>query len=391
MRYIIKNGIVITESDLLFNKGIIVNLDRIEKIVDESYTEEGLEEIDARGGYISPGFIDLHSDYIETMACPRPTSMMDFRLGLLETERVLATTGITTMYHSLSLIKDDEFSTKPIRESANVKKLLSVIDNCGVNLIRNKFHARLEIDNVEQVDELREYIKERKIQLLSIMDHSPGQGQYTNLEIYRKTLKGYRKNITDQEIDSILDNHKQKEKLTFDKIKDLIEFSKENNVAVASHDDDTKEKIDLIKDLNVEISEFPIKMEVAKYARERGMYTIAGAPNVILGGSHSGNLSAAEGIVKGNINILCSDYYPQGMLHSVFLLSDKYDLSLVEAVKLVTLNPAKAAKIDKELGSIKEGKKADLLIINRPRSGMPVISKTIVNGEIISSFKALEV
>ena len=386
MRYIIKNGTVITENDLLFSKSIIVNSDRIEKIVEDTYIEEGLEIIDAKGGYICPGFIDLHSDYIETMACPRPTSMMDFKLGLLETEKVLASTGITTMYHSLSLIKDDEFSTKPIRESKNVKKLLSVIDGCRVNLIRNKFHARLEIDNIEQVDELKEYIKDGKVQLLSIMDHSPGQGQYSNLDIYRKTLKGYRKDITDKEIDGILDNHKQKEKLTYEKIKELVEFSRENNIAVASHDDDTKGKINLIKELNVEISEFPITMEVAKFARERGMFTIAGAPNVILGGSHSGNLSAAEGIMKGNINILCSDYYPQGMLHSVFLLNEKYDISLVEAVKLVSLNPAKAARIDSELGSIKEGKKADLLIINKVQNGMPVVSKTIVNGEIIASF-----
>lgn len=386
MRYIIKNGVIITDKDLLFNKSIVVENDRIKEIVDSNYIDSDAEIIDAKGGFVSPGFVDLHSDYIETMACPRPTSMMDFNLGLLETEKVLAGTGITTMYHSLSLVKDDEFSTKPIRESKNVKNLLDVIDRCGINLIRNKFHARLEIDNVQQIDELKEFIKGGKVQLLSIMDHSPGQGQYSNLDIYRKTLKGYKKNITDKEIDRILNNHKKKEKLTYEKIKELIELAKEHNVAVASHDDDTREKINLIKDLEVEISEFPIKMEVAKYARERGMYTVAGAPNVILGGSHSGNLSAAEGIVKGNINILCSDYYPQGMLHSVFLLHERHDLSLVEAMKLVSLNPAKAAKIDNEVGSIEVGKKADILIINKNRSGLPIISKTIVNGKLISSF-----
>lgn len=385
MRYVIKNGKIVTEYGIKEGLSLVINEDKIEGLFIDSYTDKNSIVIDAKGGYIAPGLIDIHSDYIELMTSPRPTSVMNFNIGIRETEKVLASCGITTMYHSLSLIKDDEFSKKPIRESKNVKGLLEKINENSLNLIRNKFHGRLEIDNLDQVDELKEYIKERKVHLLSIMDHSPGQGQYRDLEIYRDTLKGYRKDISDDEINSILENHKNKEKLTLENIKELIELGRENGISVASHDDDTVEKLDLVKGMGVNISEFPIKLEVAKKAREKGMFTVAGAPNVLLGGSHSGNLSAAEGVLKGYIDILCSDYYPQGMLHSVFILSEKYGLDLCEMFKLITLNPAKAVGIDKEFGSIQKGKKADILIINRDEEGLPIVSKTIVNGNIVSS------
>lgn len=385
MRYVIKNGKIVTEYGIKEGLSLVINEDKIEGIFIDSYTDKESVVIDAKGGYIAPGFIDIHSDYIELMTSPRPTSVMNFDVGIRETEKALASCGITTMYHSLSLVKDDEFSKKPIRESKNVKGLLEKINENSLNLIRNKFHGRLEIDNLGQVDNLKEYIKEGKVQLLSIMDHSPGQGQYHDLEIYKNTLKGYRKDISEEEIESILENHKNKEKLTLENIKELIELGRENGISVASHDDDTVEKLNLVKEMGVNISEFPIKLEVAKKAREKGMFTVAGAPNVLLGGSHSGNLSAAEGVLNGYIDILCSDYYPQGMLHSVFILSEKYGLDLCEMFKLVTLNPAKAVGIDKELGSIQKGKKADILIINRDKDGSPIVSKTIVNGKIVSS------
>ena len=113
------------------------------------------------------------------------------------------------------------------------------------------------------------------------------------------------------------------------------------------------------------------------------MYTIAGAPNVLLGGSHSGNLSAEEAIRNGVIDILCSDYYPAAMLHAIFSLTEKQGQKLAEMIKLVTLNPAKAVKMEQEIGSIREGKKADLLIIEKLADGFPVITGVFVDGKLI--------
>ncbi|AWP27117.1 phosphonate metabolism protein PhnM [Paenibacillus sp. Cedars] len=384
--YLITGGKIITEEAILEGFDLLIAGNRIEKVVKqgEFNPDETIQVIDAEGGYISPGFIDLHSDYIEHMAAPRPTSLMDFHLSVRETEKELITHGITTMYHSLSLFKDTEYAYKPIRETENVKQLIDIIDKThhSKHLVRHRFHARLEIDNVEEIANLKAFIAEKKVHLLSFMDHTPGQGQYRNLEIYRATVKGY-SNKSDEEIAQILERHQQKEKLTIDGIRELAQFAREHQITIASHDDDSLEKLELVQSFGAVISEFPITLEIALKAKENGMFTIAGAPNVLLGGSHSGNLSAPEAIRAGSIDILCSDYYPAALLHAVFEMNRKHGMDLVEMFKLVTLNPAKAIKLDHELGSIREGKTADLLIIEKIEPNFPVITAVFVDGRLI--------
>jgi alpha-D-ribose 1-methylphosphonate 5-triphosphate diphosphatase len=386
--YLITNGHIVTEAAILEGFDLLIKDDRIEQIAfrGEIPIDETLEVIDAAGGYISPGFIDLHSDYIENMAAPRPTSLMNFHLSLREAEKELIAHGITTMYHSLSLYKFTEYVHKPIREPENVKKFIDLIEQSHTNshLVRHRFHARFEIDNVNEVDNLKTYIAENKVHLISFMDHTPGQGQYRDLEVYRHTVRGYNDvSISDDEIDRIITKHMTKEKLAIDAMRDIAQAAMENNIAIASHDDDTIEKLELVKSFGAQISEFPITMEIAKKAKEQGMSTLAGAPNVLLGGSHSGNLSAAEAIQEGAIDILCSDYYPAAMLHAIFEMNKTYGQDLAEMFRLVTINPAKAVKLDHEIGSIKEGKKADLLIIEKIQHDFPVITTVMVDGKLI--------
>lgn len=384
--YVITNGKLITEETILQGYDLLIEDDKITKIAPkgEMKFNEQMEIIDAAGGYVSPGFIDIHSDYIEHMAAPRPTSLMNFNLSLRETEKELISHGITTMFHSLSLFKGTEYAYKPIREPENVRKLIDLIDQTHnmKHLVRHRFHARFEIDNVEEVENLKKYISENKVHLVSFMDHTPGQGQYRHLEIYRNTVKSYN-NMSDSSIDVLIHNHQTKEKLSLEDIKEIAQFAQDRNIAVASHDDDSLEKLDLVHSFGTTISEFPITQEVAHRAKELGMYTIAGAPNVLLGGSHSGNLGAAEAIQNDSIDILCSDYYPAAMLHSIFDLVCKYGMDIVEMFKLVTINPAKAVKMDHEIGSIREGKKADLLIIEKITDDFPVITAVFVDGKLI--------
>lgn len=384
--YLITNGLIITEDVILEGHDLFIKDGRIEQIVPHGESEmlAGVERIDANGGYIAPGFIDLHSDYIEHIAAPRPTSLMDFRLSLMEAEKELISHGITTMYHSLSLFRGTEYAYKPIREPENVRRLADLIDEMhrSMHLVRHRFHARYEIDNLEEIDNLKAYIREKKVHLLSFMDHTPGQGQYRDLEVYRHTVKGYQ-DISDEAIQVIIERHQSKEKLTIDGIRELAELALEHGIPIASHDDDSVTKLDLVKSFGTTISEFPITLEIAREAKQLGMYTIAGAPNVLLGGSHSGNLSAAEAIVEGSIDILCSDYYPAGMLHAVFDLNKKYGMNLADMFKLVTINPAKALHLDGELGSIQQGKKADLLIIEKVSPDFPVLTGVFVDGKLI--------
>ncbi|WP_026895639.1 phosphonate metabolism protein PhnM [Clostridiisalibacter paucivorans] len=383
--YLITNGRIVLENEILIGYDLAIKGDIIKKIFKkgEFNLNSEYEIIDANGGYIVPGFIDIHSDYIEHMAAPRPTTLMDFELSIREAEKQLISHGITTMFHSLSLYKSSEFGNNPIRNPENVCKFIDLIDesHASKHLIRHRFHARFEIDNLEQVDNLKNYINDDKVHLVSIMDHTPGQGQYKNLEIYRETLKGYN-NLTDIEIDEIIENSQRKDKMTIDMIREIGHLANEKGIAFASHDDDSIEKLDLVQSFGANISEFPITLEVAKEAKNRGMFTIAGAPNILLGGSHSGNLSAAAAIQHDSIDILCSDYYPAALLHSIFKLHEEYGHDLSQMFKLITINPAKAVNMDDEIGSIKENKKADILIIEKIEDHYPAITSIFVDGKL---------
>ena len=385
--YLITNGQIVTENGILKNHDLLLDGNKIKeiKLRGEVETSDCVEVIDARGGFVSPGFVDIHSDFIETMAVPRPTSMIDFDLSLRESEKILINQGITTMFHSLSLYKPDGFSHKPIRVAANVKKIVDLINKTEDEnyLIRHKFHARLEIDNFEEIENLKGYIKENKVDLISFMDHTPGQGQYKDLEVYRNTIKGY-KDLSDEEIDTIIETHQGEEKMTLGLIKEIADLAHANNISVASHDDDSNERLNLVKSFGATISEFPITLEVAKYAKSIGMSTIAGAPNILQGGSHSGNLSAIDAINNDTIDILCSDYYPAALLHAIFIMHEEHNIDLGKMFNLVTINPARAVNMDKEIGSIKENKKADIIIIEKIDKSYPVITSVFVDGNLVS-------
>jgi alpha-D-ribose 1-methylphosphonate 5-triphosphate diphosphatase len=385
--YLIKNGQIVTEDGILQGYELLIDGDIIKKIAKQGEVdvEAVVEIIDANNGFIAPGFIDIHADYIESMAAPRPSTLMDFNLSIRESEKILINQGITTMFHSLSLYKTDEFSHKPIRSAENVRKFIEIIDRTHSNkhLIRHRFHARLEIDNLEEVGNIKTYIKEDKVHLISFMDHSPGQGQYRNLDVYRNTIKGY-KELTDEEVDSIIEYHGEKEKMTLETLREIAKLAKGKNIAIASHDDDSIEKLEIVEGFGSTISEFPITLDIAKKAKEKGMYTIAGAPNILLGGSHAGNLSAAEAIMNNTIDILCSDYYPPAMLHSIFIMHEKYGQELHKMFNLVTINPAKAVNMDNSLGSIEVNKKADIIIVEKIEGDFPVITSVFVDGKLIS-------
>jgi len=311
---------------------------------------------------------------------------MEFEMGLRETEKQLLGHGITTIYHSLSFMKHGGASARHnIRTKESIEKLVSLIKDFhdGNHLIRHRFHARYEIDNLAIYEYLAELLNNGKIHLLSFMDHTPGQGQYRDLEVLAKSYPHWKAALKDKTKEEILAEAQAKPVASHEMLKRLSDLAKDKNVPLASHDDDTLEKLSLMKnEYNIKISEFPIELEVAKKAHEKGILVAVGAPNVMLGGSHSGNLSAIDAIKAGAADILCSDYYPSSLLHSAFKLEKDGVLSLPEAVKMLTLNPAKATGIDADYGTVEPGKKADLLLVQKIQ-GQPMIHKCFIDGRIV--------
>ncbi|SJZ70122.1 phosphonate metabolism protein PhnM [Anaerorhabdus furcosa] len=379
----IKNIDVVTKDGVLENYEVLIKDGIIQKIA-YSIEDEGINEIiDGQGGYLVPGFIDIHSDYIEQLAAPRVTSVMDFSLALYEFERELVTHGITTMYHSISFLK--ETGKKALRKPENVKKMIELIDKSHkqLHLVHHRFHLRLELDNIDVYNDVVNYIKEDKVHLISFMDHTPGQGQYRDLEIYKKSYLND-EGLTEEQVNQKVNDLMTKEKLTLDKIIKIADLAKEKKIPIASHDDDTLEKLEVIKNFHATISEFPITMEVLEEAYKQGFDTVVGAPNILLGGSHAGNLSAKEAIDSGCAKILCSDYYPASLLHAVFMMVDQGQ-PLHEMINKVSLNAAKAVNIDHEVGSIEVGKKADMLIVMRLPDKYPAITHVFVEGVLVSN------
>lgn len=380
----IKNGRIITPDCIIEDKILLIEQDRILGFSD---TVEGADRvINAHGRYIIPGIIDVHSDKIEKYISPRPTSQMDFEFALKVCERDLLGAGITTMYHSLSLFKDEIFGKSPLRTKENVQKIADLI--AGIHernhLIHHRFHLRIEIDNLEAYDIVKDMIAQGKVHLISFMDHTPGQGQYRSLAIYAETITKYNgKEIDTLGLNGVVEYHKNKAMLSLEQIKELTDLAHASGIAVASHDDDTDEKLTVNKQIGVDISEFPITMEAAKSAKAHGFYTIVGAPNILRGGSHSGNMSAADAILENCADLLCSDYYPAAILSSIFYMHKNHGIPLCDMVNKTSLNPAKATRIHGDYGSIEPGKKADLLIVDE-LDGYPVITHALVDGRTAS-------
>lgn len=352
-----------------------------------------LPVVDARGAYVVPGLIDIHSDYVENVASPRPSVVMDLPTSLYKADRELVSHGVTTIFHSLSVYGAHIFDHKPIRDFGNVSALIDHVAGLREgeerdHLIRHRLHMRVELDSVDLYDDIEHFLRSGKVDLVSFMDHTPGQGQYRDLLVFGETLKGYR-DVSDQDVRDIVRQQQESEKLTYAQITSLASVARERGVSIASHDDDSEDKLAFMDGLEATISEFPISLDIAKAARARGMHTIAGAPNVMLGHSHSGNLSAREAVQAGAIDVLCSDYYPAALLDAVFTLRDTCGLDIARAFALVTINPAKAAGIADEVGSIAVGKRADVLLVREISCGdgatrtMPVVTRAFVGGHSV--------
>lgn len=332
--------------------------------------------LDAADNYVLPGLIDIHCDAIEKEVQPRPNTLFPLPLALMEFERKLPVHGITTMYHSLSLgvglsLRGDHYLTgmvELIREYNNRR-----------SMIRNLIHLRFEVSHHAGLPIAERYVQDGAVQYISFMDHSPGMGQYRkpgSFERYVMKNQG----VTMDEVQTIVEELEgRRQAVDRDRLSGLAKLARERGIAVASHDDDTEDQVDLSMGLGAGISEFPITMETARYASARGMRVCVGAPNIVRGVSHDGNLSATEAIREGAADLICSDYHPSSLLSAIFKIADEGVADLPAAVRMSSLNPAQAMMIDDRVGSIERGKSADLIIVGR-YDDLPWVSNTIVGG-----------
>jgi alpha-D-ribose 1-methylphosphonate 5-triphosphate diphosphatase len=374
----IGGGRIVTPHGILDNHTLILEDGKIAAILHSEAS--GVPDMDVEGRWIFPGIIDTHSDAIESEVQPRPTSQFPFDLSLYELERKLASQGITTIYHCLGML--DDRSKNLTRQNDYVLSSIRALKEFALErrLIRHRIHLRFEITNLSAVEAIRELLEKGDIDQISFMDHTPGQGQWRSLEAHKALIMG-RQGISDAEAEEMLNARRYLPKASGEVLSELAWLAKSKRIPLASHDDDSVEKLDLVEAWEASIAEFPIKLDVAVEARKRGLFVAMGAPNVLLGRSHSDNLSALDAIRAGVVDILCSDYYPPSLLQAVFRLKHE-GIPVHQAVNMVSLNPALALGIAANTGSLEAGKEADLLIVAE-NGGRPVLEKVFVSGSLV--------
>lgn len=369
-------GNVVTPHGIIKNGAVVVEDGRIADV--DAATVYGTKSENSTGTtWVLPGIIDTHSDAIETEIQPRPNSHFSFDISFHELERKLAMQGITTIFHSLSMDAND--SSGWLRQNESVMQFICDIRKHAQQrpLIRHRIHLRFEITNLRAVPYVEDLLDKRMLDELSFMDHSPGQGQFRNLEIQKKLVMSVH-GMSEEEAQSMLEQQRTQPRVKTDKLAEIARLARDCAIPLASHDDDSIEKLAIMEDWDVAISEFPIELSVAIEAKRRGLHVVMGAPNVLLGRSHSDNLSALTAIEHGVVDILCSDYYPPSLLQSVFTLHGR-GMPMHQAVNMVSLNPAKALGLADQTGSIEVGKIADLLVVSDGQS-IPSIHEVYVGG-----------
>jgi len=365
MQFRIINANIVSPDEVVGNASLTVEDGVISRI---GCTAPADTVIDAAGAYLMPGFIDIHSDQIEQAIEPRPGSVIDIAYALQEQDRQLVNNGITTMYHSLSMLSRTSAHGRPkaAREDQILQQIVrEIINPESTRLIDHELHIRLDMTSPEIVPTLMRMMDEGLVSMLSFCDHTPGQGQFRERAKQKAVLKSYDTSVPDEEIERRLDARCLAPKIPRETLIQIAELAKKKGVPLASHDDDSTERVDFAREeLSAVICEFPVELAVARYAKSAGMVTLGGAPNVLRGKSHTGNMSAIDGIFDGSITALCSDYYTPSMLQAVSKLHKQFGMPLHECVNLVTLSPAKAVGLDERLGTIAEGKVADLILVD---------------------------
>jgi alpha-D-ribose 1-methylphosphonate 5-triphosphate diphosphatase len=352
---------IYTPSGVIERGSLQLKEGRIAEITTGPVKDKG---VNCNGLAIMPGFIDFHGDMLEKEVEPRPGVHIPIDLAAYEVDKRLAATGVTTAYAAVSFSWHEKDS---LRSEGKARELIHSINQMRSSFLTDmRVHARFEITNSGAGDVLLNLLEQDLVHLISIMDHTPGQGQYRDLEHYVQFMRKWHlqrkgENVSEGEMHERIDAMQQRPK-AWDAVHEIADVAIKAGIPLASHDDDTPEKVAMIAELGVNISEFPVSLEAANAARERGMYTVMGAPNALRGTSHSNNLSASEAISEGLLDILAADYYPAAMLQSLYRLDKAGLIPVAESFKLISQHPAQALELD-DRGRIEVGLQADLVII----------------------------
>ncbi|EKV30933.1 Metal-dependent hydrolase involved in phosphonate metabolism [Caenispirillum salinarum AK4] len=373
---ILTNARVVCRDRVIDSGTVVVRDGRIAEVAEGR--SEAAGALDLNGDYLLPGLIEMHTDNMEKHFVPRPGVLWPSPLAaVLGHDLQVAGAGITTVFDAISV---GEYAEKGPRRQILGQSLAAVKHALSEGLCKadHLFHLRCEVSDPCVVEMFEPYAHDPLVRLVSLMDHTPGQRQWTDVSKYVQYNKG--ENWTEEELKRRIERLKaEQDKYAAKHRKAVVALAKEYDIPLASHDDATEDHVHEAVADGVVISEFPITMTAACLAREHGQKTIMGAPNVVRGGSHSGNMSALECAREGQLDGLSSDYVPSSLLFAAFLLHEKLDLPLHEAVAKVSANVADMVGLA-DRGRVETALRADLVRVTHTEH-TPVVREVWVMGE----------
>lgn len=340
--------------------------------------------IDCDGDYIAPGLIELHTDNLERHMTPRPGVDWPHRNAIVAHDAELAGLGITTVFDALRVGSEVMVGRGETGYSKYARQMASEILEMragGILRISHFLHLRAEVCSETLEQELAEFGPEDRVGIVSLMDHTPGERQFADLTQLRTYMKG-KHGMTDADFDA----HVQRRQELGDRMRArheaaVVQSTQRLNSILASHDDTTVAHVAASARHGARIAEFPTTAEAAHACRNHGISVMMGGPNLVRGGSHSGNVSAAHLADRGLLDILSSDYVPASLLMSAVELGRKTG-DLAKGIALVTRGPADAAGL-KDRGRLQEGARADLIRF-RQVDAVPILRETWVQGQRVA-------
>jgi alpha-D-ribose 1-methylphosphonate 5-triphosphate diphosphatase len=371
---ILTNGILVLPDEVL--SGTIVLHGRVIADIQAgwSYTTGA---IDVGGDTLIPGVVDVHTDNLERQVQPRSLARWPSRSAMVAHDAQCAAAGVTTVLDALCL-GDLGFDKERIRTFQDGVVDLDALTEAGLLKADHFLHLRCEVPALDMLDLFDPVADHPLVRMISLMDHSPGVGQYANMDLYRKLRRqgGLDEATVERRIADMQD---QRARLRDPNRRALLNRVRGTSIALASHDDRTEAEIAENDADGIRISEFPVTLEAATAAKRAGMQVIAGAPNIVRGGSHSGNVNAVDLLRAGAVDAFASDYVPPSLVEAAFQCAREEEITLLAAVAMVSDHPARMAGLP-DRGRLQTGMRADLVRV-RMHGTLPIVRQVWRAGE----------
>lgn len=358
--------------------GTVVLRDGLISEVDDSISQLPQAQ-NLNGDYLLPGLVELHTDNLEKHLSPRPGVDWPSASAVMSHDAQIIAAGITTVFDALS-IGDVNPKGKRMQQLPGMVDAIAKANAADMTRAEHRLHLRCEVCHPDTLSVFRDLVEQPLVQLVSVMDHSPGQRQFALESKYREYYMG-KYHLSSEQMDAFIVEQVANSKTYSDRYRRaIVDICLASGLSVASHDDATLAHVEESAGYGMSIAEFPTTLEAAQGCRRLGMSVLMGAPNIVRGRSHSGNIAAATLAEEGLLDILSSDYYPASLLQAAFTLGaqleaadDSTGAGLARAVTTVSLAPARSAGLH-DRGEIRVGLRADL-IHARAIGTLPVIQQ----------------